>query len=484
MANATPHLLPRGERLLQGTIAELLSDSATEVEVNNPPSVDELPTYFELDPSSDNPETIRVYDVSGNIIYFERGVYNSGVGREHLPNTPYKQKITSQHWKKVVDAVEQGYLPEDPSITLTRNSASEFVIEGVDRTDYYIDGRVVRFNSSDANTATIESSILSTGDTVITLKSGSGSVPSPLNSVEIAIQPRGYVPPYLTSLDVLDEDDFSSDSETKVPSQQSTKAYVDNKVSETLIDEDDFSSNSDTKAPTQQSTKEYIKSQLSGDGWVPSSDTWVYTSASSFTIAGVDRTAIFQKGTYLRFKQGGGYKYAVVLSSSFSTNTTVNIFVNTDYTIANSSITDNDYSYALNPEGWPTDFTRTLTINGSGGSAGTYAATTYFSKYRVIGRRVYEQVSVQVTNKGSWSGQIQLLLAATTAASYPGTYNAPVNCFISNTSSIPVAASLACGSVMASSNIMQFLDSIGVSLIQWSAVGSAFYIHGQFDYLF
>jgi hypothetical protein len=195
MANTTPHLLPRGERLLQGAIADLLSDSATEIEVNNPPSVDELPTYFELDPSSDNPETIRVFDVSSNTIYFERGVYNSGVGREHLPNTPYKQKITSQHWKKVVDAVEQGYMPEDPSLTLVRDSATQFTVEGVDRTDYYIDGRVLRFNSSDANTATVESSVLSTGDTVVTLKTGSGTVPSPLNSVELSIQPRGYTHP-------------------------------------------------------------------------------------------------------------------------------------------------------------------------------------------------------------------------------------------------------------------------------------------------
>lgn len=174
---------------MQGAIADLLSDSATEIEVNNPPSVDELPTYFELAPDADNAETIRVYDVSGNTIYFERGVYSSGVGTEHLPNTPYKQKITSQHWKKTVDAIEQGYLSEDDSLTIVRDSASQFTVEGVDRTSLYTEGRVLRFNGSDANIAIVESSNLATSDTEVTLKSG--TVPNPLTKVELAIGARG-----------------------------------------------------------------------------------------------------------------------------------------------------------------------------------------------------------------------------------------------------------------------------------------------------
>lgn len=252
-----------------------------------------------------------------------------------------------------------------------------------------------------------------------------------------------------------------------------------------FLDEDDMASNSATKGATQQSIKAYVDSVItSGSGWTDSSDTWVYASASSFTIAGVDRTAIFQKGTYLRFKQGGGYKYAVVLSSSFSTNTTVNIFVNTDYTIANASITDNDYSYALNPEGWPTDFTYTPTINGTGGSAGTYAATTYFCKYSVSGRRVHVQIAIVITNKGSWSGQVQCTLPAPASSSYTGTYNNPVNAFLTNEGAVPGAASLAMGSVLQNSNIMQFIDSMGVSLIAWTGVSANFRIHGEFSYLY
>lgn len=248
MANATPHLLPRGERLLQGTIAELLSDSATEVEVNNPPSVDELPTYFELDPSSDNPETIRVYDVSGNIIYFERGIYNSGVGREHLPNTPYKQKITSRHWKEVVDAVESGYLLEDSSLTITRDGDNQFTVEGVDRTAFYTLGRILRINGSDASTVVVLSSLLSGSDTKVTIDSAY-TLPTPINTVELAIFARGAMdelvlkgatqtltnktltsPVLNTGVSgtaVLDDDTFATASATTIPTSESVKAYVD-----------------------------------------------------------------------------------------------------------------------------------------------------------------------------------------------------------------------------------------------------------------
>lgn len=75
---------------------------------------------------------------------------------------------------------------------------------------------------------------------------------------------------------VIDEDDMSSDSDTKVPTQQSVKAYVDAEVASAtpsgvvfetdtdasgwsfVVDEDDMSSDSATKLPTQQSVKAYV----------------------------------------------------------------------------------------------------------------------------------------------------------------------------------------------------------------------------------
>ena len=61
---------------------------------------------------------------------------------------------------------------------------------------------------------------------------------------------------YAISSDLLDQDDMVANSATKVPSQQSVKAYVDNQTL-SLIDEDDMSTDSATRPPSQQSVKAY-----------------------------------------------------------------------------------------------------------------------------------------------------------------------------------------------------------------------------------
>jgi hypothetical protein len=119
----------------------------------------------------------------------------------------------------------------------------------------------------------------------------------------------------------------------------------------------------------------YLSGRIYGgnnDGWSPAVETWTYASASSFTVAG-DQTVKYSKGARLKFTQTTTVKYAVVISSSYSSpNTTVNILVNTDYTITNDTISANYISYAINPRGYPGWFavaapTFTGIDNGSGG---------------------------------------------------------------------------------------------------------------------
>lgn len=149
-----------------------------------------------------------------------------------------------------------------------------------------------------------------------------------------------------------------------------------------ILDEDDMASDSATKVPTQQSVKAYVDANSgSSDGWTESADTWVYASASTFTITGVDRTTIYTKGTRLKFTQTS-VKYAVVVSSSFSTNTTVTIAVNTDYTIANAAITDPSYSYQTNPQGYPGSFAFTSTASGF-----SAVPTNVYSQFKVDGNQ-------------------------------------------------------------------------------------------------
>lgn len=131
------------------------------------------------------------------------------------------------------------------------------------------------------------------------------------------------------------------------------------------------------------------------DGWMLDPNGWTYVSATSFKVTGTDVTASFSKGTRIRLKQGGGFKYFVVTAAAFSTDTTVTITGGTDYTLANAGITDNYYSYAANPQGWPTWFAYSPTIVG-------WAATpTVTAKFSVISDAVTVQVVVTGTSNAT-----------------------------------------------------------------------------------
>jgi hypothetical protein len=180
-----------------------------------------------------------------------------------------------------------------------------------------------------------------------------------------------------------------------------------------VLDEDDMVSDSATKLATQQSIKAYVDAEIAGvdisvstDGWTTSSDTWTYASASTFTITGVDRTAIYTKGTRLKFTQTTP-KYAVVVSSSFGTDTTVTIAVNTSYTIANAAITSPFYSYQTPPD-FPERFNFTPTLSSSGG-AFTNAPTVTHCTYNVVNRGLvhyFIYLTYHGTSGGSGSTQI------------------------------------------------------------------------------
>jgi hypothetical protein len=105
-------------------------------------------------------------------------------------------------------------------------------------------------------------------------------------------------------------------------------------------------------------------SLANNDGWMSSNDTWTYVSANSFKISGVDRTSIFTKGTRVKLINNSTTYYGVVISSSYSTDTTVTLAPNSDYSLANSAITNPYYSYEANPQGYPTWFNYAPTFSG------------------------------------------------------------------------------------------------------------------------
>lgn len=103
------------------------------------------------------------------------------------------------------------------------------------------------------------------------------------------------------------------------------------------------------------------------EGWIAAGETWTYASSTSFTVTG-DQTAKYRTGVRIRLKQGGSFKYFVVVTSSYSNPTTTvtvqDAIDGSTYTVANAAITDNAYSMALMPQGFP--LTADVAAFGSG----------------------------------------------------------------------------------------------------------------------
>jgi hypothetical protein len=135
----------------------------------------------------------------------------------------------------------------------------------------------------------------------------------------------------------------------------------------------------------------------------------VFASASTFTIAGVDRTATFTPGTRLKFTNST-VKFAVVVSSAFAVDTTVTIAVNTDYVIANAAISSPFFSYQGNPQGYPGWFNFTSVLTG-------WAATPTLSRFvfAVNGRLCSIDMRATGTSNSTGTSCTAPIACATTA---------------------------------------------------------------------
>lgn len=118
------------------------------------------------------------------------------------------------------------------------------------------------------------------------------------------------------------------------------------------------------------------------DGWLVDNHTWVFASATTFTIAGVDLTATFIPGTMISYNDGS-VDYGVVASSIFSTNTTVTLIANNDYSIANTTLTAPRYTYVARPQAFPPFFNYTPTITGYSANPTTVGYT-----YQTMGNTI------------------------------------------------------------------------------------------------
>jgi hypothetical protein len=148
---------------------------------------------------------------------------------------------------------------------------------------------------------------------------------------------------------------------------------------------------------------------VSSDGWIPVSGTWTYASASTINVP-TDATLIYKNGIKIRFKQGGGYKYYV---ASAVAATLLTVIVNTDYTVANSAITDIYYSYIENPLGWPAYFTYTPSLSSN---AGAFTNASVTGRYKTNGNLLTCFNTLTITTNGTASSFTNIGMPVTTVA--------------------------------------------------------------------
>jgi hypothetical protein len=196
-------------------------------------------------------------------------------------------------------------------------------------------------------------------------------------------------------------------------------------------------------------------------GWIAGSG-WTYASASTFTVAG-NVTALFPVGTKIKLTQTT-VKYFYVVSASYGApNTTVTVTGGSDYSLTNAAITSPYYSYTANPQGFPHWFAYTSTLNGTGGSAGTFAEDLNTARFAITGRTCQIQIRKRVTNVGSWSGDVQLTLPVVRNDN-----NSMMSAGWVYAQGGAAASSKGIAQLVSNTQTMKFYKTIGIANLQWS----------------
>lgn len=115
-------------------------------------------------------------------------------------------------------------------------------------------------------------------------------------------------------------------------------------------------------------------------GWSEVDGSWAYASATTITVPS-GAGSIYRKGDKIRLKQGGAYKYFYIVGVA---DTVLTVTGGTDYTVADSAITDMYFSKESTPQGFPRYFSWTPTYSCSG-SMTIIGVTTTQAKFAIQG---------------------------------------------------------------------------------------------------
>lgn len=139
-----------------------------------------------------------------------------------------------------------------------------------------------------------------------------------------------------------------------------------------------------------------------GDGWTSVSVSWTYASASTITVPS-GAASIYKTGMGIRLKQGGGYKYYYIVTVA---DTLLTVTGGSDYTIANSAITD--IAYTLTPAmaiGFPQEFNFNPNFTNITTGNGTLVA-----KFSFVGAKIQAHIMLEFGSTTSVSGAVSFTL--------------------------------------------------------------------------
>jgi len=133
-----------------------------------------------------------------------------------------------------------------------------------------------------------------------------------------------------------------------------------------------------------------IEDDYSGvlDGWVPANETWVYDSGSNtFSVSG-DKTGKYNIGDKIKLTQSAAVAYFYIINVEYSSpNTLVTLSGGSDYYLSGAEISDNYFSKASSPQGFPQWFNYAVTWDADTTSPAIVNGTLQ-GKFRVVGRSV------------------------------------------------------------------------------------------------
>lgn len=207
-------------------------------------------------------------------------------------------------------------------------------------------------------------------------------------------------------------------------------------------------------------------------GWISDGTVWTRTSNTTFTVPG-NVTATYPVGTIVKWTESSTQKYGIVLSSAFTTLTTVTLVTTSDYIMAATPDASSN-QYAQSWLSIPSDFPSSFTWSGAAQTGGTTPALSATFSIKP-GRRILLNWNgaLGTSNAVSYTITGMPIPAASTCTVYTGMSA------MNNT----VVIAGGCAQIIGAVSVLTFsiITALGLSTNGWTSSGTKA-AAGQIEY--